>query len=48
MELGLYVQVVMICLKDLDNKKEKKRPRNITSKGITQYQYAGLILIINV
>ena len=37
----------MIHRKDLDNKRKKKIPINITSKGIPQYQYTGFILIMS-
>ena len=47
MEKGLYSQLVMIRQKDSDNKKEKKKTSNITSKGNPQDQYAGLILIMS-
>ena len=32
MEQGLYEKVVMIGRKDLNNKKEKEKTKNITSK----------------
>ena len=47
MERGLYSQVVMVRRNDSDNKKERKKPKNIISKGNQQDQCAGLILIMS-
>ena len=47
LENGLYAQVVMICRRELDNKKEKDKTKNITSKYNQQEQNTGLILTMS-
>ena len=46
-EQGLYAQVVIIRQKYLNNRKKRKRPRNINFKGNPQDQHAGFILIMS-
>ena len=47
LENGFYVQVDMICRRELDDKKEKYKTKDITSKGNQQEQNIGLILIMS-
>ena len=47
LENGLYSQVVMICRRELDDKKEKDKTKNITSKYNQQEQNTGPILIMS-
>ena len=47
LENGLYAQVVMILRRELDDKKEKYKTKNITSKDNQQEQNIGLILIMS-
>ena len=47
MEHGLYAQVVMIHQRESDDKNEKERTNNITSKDIQQYQDVVSILIMS-
>ena len=44
---GLYTQAVMILRKNCDDKKEKEKTNNITSKGNPQVQYSSFILIMH-
>ena len=41
----LYAQVVLICKRELDDKKEKDKTKYKTSKGNQQEQTIGLVLI---
>ena len=47
LENGLYAQVVMIRTRESDDKKEKDKTKNITSKDNQQEQNIGLILIMS-
>ena len=47
LENGLYTQVVMIRRRELYDKKEKDKTKNITSKDNQQEQNIGLILIMS-
>ena len=47
MEQELYARMVMIRLRDSDDKKENKKLRNITSKENQKYQDVGSILIMS-
>ena len=47
LENGLYAQVVMILRRELDDKKEKIRQKNLTSKDNQKEQNIGLILIMS-
>ena len=47
MEQGLYEQVIMTHQRESDDKKEKEKTNNITSKDNQQYQDVGSILIMS-
>ena len=47
MEQGLYTQVVMICQKESENKKENENIKNISSKENWLDKDVGLILIMS-